>query len=302
MPETGQPVSLRTIIGNKPLFVTRWWGFRPDRWAGACFSSEAVVDHWMSECPDGGFVLGYASHHPQENVADEDKGRVFGVYEFVPEKIRYDDSSVIHPDYLKDPSLRRENGEFRWPHGLRAIRAWQYVERRMTGGTLPIARSLSFEATTNMVRIAPQDFELANGTLLEEVAVYGREFRPLVLRAPNAIPTSNYLLTCEDPQVLMRIPGWQPGEILFKPGIAFDTNKRCNFLNNHAIAKVFGLTLKQEYSEGAASYEAAATREDQMIARALELGCRRAGTDQQEFLLGQKQHLTSIFLAGRPRN
>lgn len=298
----GPEVSLREIVGNKPLFVTRWWGFRPDRWAAACFSSERVVDRWVNECPHGGFVLGFASHRHQEHVPETDRGRVFGVYEFVPEKVFHDDPTVIHPDYLTDPTLRREDQTFRWPFGMRAVRAWEFAKRVMTGGTLPVARSLSYEATTDMVSISGADFELANQHLLREVPVFNRPFNPLILRKPNAQPDQNCLLVCRDPKILSRMPGWKQGEVLFKPGIASSFESRREFLNNHALARLFGLSLALEWAEPAESPDVAAEREAIMIDEAIKLGCRVAAPGQREFLFGSPKLFSQIVLIGRPRN
>lgn len=298
----GPKVSLREIIGDRPLFVTRWWGWRPDRWAAVTFPYERTVDRWIEECPNGGFVLGFASHHKQEQIPEPDRGRVFGVYEFVPEKVVYTDASVIDPAYLADPFFLRDNKAFRWPFGMRAVRAWEFSERVMTGGTLPNARSLSFEATTDMVRITGPDFTIANQHLLQEVPVFNRDFRPQILRNPNQQPDQNYLLMCEDIDILKRMPAWQYGDVLFKPGIASDFENRCDFLNNHAIAKIFGLSLAIRWTEPASSSAVAAEREAAMIEGALKLGCRTAAPGQREFLFGKPKLFTQIVMIGRPQN
>jgi len=296
-------LSLRQIIGDKPLFVTRWWGFRADKWAAVTFPFEKTVDRWLSECPDGGYVLGFASHHEKELLDNKnDQGRVFGVYEFVPQKVAYPYDGIIDPAYIKEPRFIKSDNEFRWPFGLRAVRAWEFDNRVMTGGTLPSARSLAYEATTNMVRITGADFTIANQHLLHEVPVYGRDFAPLVLKAPNQLPDQNYLLTCEDQAILRRMPHWQPGEILFKPGIASNFEDRRDFLNNHALAKIFGLSLQLKWQEQAASTDEAVARETAMIDGALKIGCRIAAVGQREFLFGREKLWTQIIMFRRPHN
>lgn len=284
---------LYEIIGDRPLFVTRWWGFRPDRWASVSFLSEGTVDRWIADCPEGGFVLGYASHHPQEQLSGDDRGNLFGVYEFVPEKIRYDDPVYIHPDYLQDPSLRRQDLKFRWPFGLRAIRAWRFDRPWKTGGTLPKARSYSYEATTSMVPIENEDWANVRKKTMVETQVYNQP-PPMRAASPVAIPGYNYVLWCDRPEILMRIPGWRREEVLIKPGIAFDVSKRLDFLNGHAIAQIFGLALKEKYRDAAQSFAAARGREQRMIAAAIAKGYRVIG-NQKEFLLGNPRHLDSIL-------
>lgn len=299
----GPDVSLMNIVGNdSPLFVTRWWDFRPSHWAMVAFSSERTVDRWIRDLPGGGYVLGFASHHFQEHIAERNRGRVFGIYQFVPEKVFHTDPYVIDPAYLDDATLYRKDNTFRWPYGLRAVRAWEFNKTVKTGGTLPTARSLSYEATTDMVAISTADFVQVNQHLLHEVEVFNIPFNPLVLRAPNAQPDENYILYCKDPEVLGRIPGYRYGDWLIKPGIASNREGRLESLNNHALARIFGLKLKPYWSESAASPEIAAQRELDMIKGAQKLGCRLVGSGQQEFLFGNEDLLIQIMQIGRPRN
>lgn len=292
--DIGQSRSLSDIIGGRPLFVSRWWGFRPDRWAAVCFRHERIVDDWISSHPQGGFVLAYASHHAAEHLEPDDRGRVFGVYEFAAEKIFYRDDRYIHPDYLTDSSCINDAGEFRWPFGLRAIRAWQFDRRLMTGGTLPSARSYGMEATATMVPIDQQDFVQVNKTTLHEVPVYKQPFRPMQLRQANAIPGRNYVFVCRDSEVLKRVPDWRHHELVIKPGIAFDVQKRLHFLNSHPIAQIFGFELTEYYDDVAPSFEAARGREGRMIQAALKNGFRLLGNRQQEFLMGNPKYLDTI--------
>ena len=182
------------------------------------------------------------------------------------------------PKHLRTSHNYREDGGFRWPYGLRCVRAWEFVRPDvMTGGRLPDARSLGFEVTTNMVPMTRRDFELVNQTLLKEIPVFNREFRPPQLRTPNAVPSFNYLFTCRDADILKRIPGWRPTDILIKPGIAFDVAKRLDFINSHAIARIFDLRMKQEFVASAGSFSQAVAREKAMLASAVKQGCRVVG-------------------------
>jgi hypothetical protein len=73
--EIGPPQRLSEVIGDRRLFVTRWWGFRPARWVAVCFSSEKVVDDWIAACPEGGFVLPGDSGKAREGKGRQGKGR-----------------------------------------------------------------------------------------------------------------------------------------------------------------------------------------------------------------------------------
>ena len=96
-----------------------------------------------------------------------------------------------------------------------------------------------------------------------------------------------------------RIPGWKRDEILIKPGIAFDVQKRLEFINSHAVARVFGLCMEREFDESAPSYKHAAEREQAMIAHAKDLGCRVVGSGQQEFMFAREKFVASVFAAGK---
>ncbi|HML28913.1 MAG TPA: hypothetical protein PKE16_08755 [Hyphomicrobium sp.] len=290
----GSEVSIRQIVGNRDLYVTRWWGFRPDRWAGVMFGDEGIRDEWTLRCPDGGFVLGFASHNFQEQIDPADRGRVFGIYQFIPEKVAYTDAEIIDPAYLSDPSLRNR-GEFRWPYGMRAIRGWKFVNPKvMTRESLPDARRMGFILTRSMAPITGRDLELVDQYPLVEVGIYKRPFEPLRLVEPNAVPDGNYLLVCQDEEILCRMPGWRKDEILFKPGIASDFDSRADSLNNHAIARMFGLKLESVWKKPAPSTEVAREREEKMLAVGEQL-CRLAAKDQREFFLGPKSAMMAFI-------
>lgn len=262
------------------------------------FSEEAVADRWLRDCPQGGFVLGFASHNPQEQVEPDDRGRVLGLYEFLSEKLLASDPDAIDPAWLDDPRLKNAEGRFRWPYGFKAIRAWRFVKRNvMTRETLPNARGRSFILTRDMLPIDPGDRGYANQYLMEEVQVYRRPFRPLQLGEPNAIPDHNYLLVSRDAGVLRRIPQWREGDILYKPGIASDLDGRLGDFNNHAVSRIFGLKLHRVWQQQAPSASIARERELAMLAVGERL-CRLAAPDQCEFFFGPESALVQFIAAG----
>ncbi len=290
-------LNVRQIIGERSLFVTRWWGFRPDSWGAVLFSEEAIVNRWLNDCPQGGFVLGFASHNPQEQIEPADQGRVLGVYEFAPEKIRATDPEAIDPAWLNDARLQNASGRFRWPFGFKAVRAWRFIKSNvMTRGSLPDARRKGFILTRDMAPITGTDLNLIDQYLLEETPVYRRPFQPLRLTDPNAVPDRNYLLVCRDISMLRRIPLWRAGDILYKPGIASDIDARLGGHNNHAIAKLFGLKLEEVWRSGTCTTELARAREREMI-YVCEQRCRLAAEGQREFFLGPEADLHHFIAA-----
>jgi hypothetical protein len=263
------------------------------------FSDEAVVDRWLNDCPNGGFLLGFASHRQQEQIAPNDRGKVLGVYEFAAQKVFADDPSVIEPSWLDDPALHNAGGRFRWPFGLRAVRAWRFVRNDvMTRETLPDSRREGRILTRDMKPITARDLDLVNQYALQEVPVYQRPFQPLVLTEPNATPDGNYLLVCREESILSRIPGRRPGEFLYKLGISSDFDARCEALNNHLVARLFGLKLSRIWEAPAGSTDEARARERLMI----DVGdrmCRLAapGSGQREFFLGPEEALGAFIAA-----
>lgn len=291
-------VNIRLVVKDRPLFVTRWWGFRSESWGAVLFSEEAIVNRWLRDCPDGGFVLGFASHNTQEQIDPADQGRVLGVYEFAPEKILATDPEAIDPSWLDDPRMHNAQGRFRWPYGFKAVRAWRFVKNNvMTKGSLPEARRKGFILTRDMAPIGSTDLSLIDQYQLQETPVYRRPFEPQRLADPNAVPDCNYLLVCRDANILRRIPLWREGDVLFKPGIASDIDARLGGHNNHAIAKLFGLKLEEVWRSPPCTTELARARERAMIAFG-EQRCRLAAEGQREFFLGRGDELFNFIAAG----
>ncbi len=289
-------ILLSNLVGTRPIYVTRFWGFEPESWAAVLFPHEETAFHWVETNPEGGFVLAFASHNPQPEVSLEDQGRIFGVYEFVSEKVSHDDPGILARKHF---SVRHNfrDGEFRWRFGLRGVRAWRFTkDNLMTREALPDARREGFRLTTSMAPITSRDFELINQYTLEEVPVYQVPFEPLRLTQPIAQPDGNYLLTCRDQDLLARIPGWRQGEILFKPGISSDIDRRRENLNDHPISKIFGLQLELEWHQKCNSTEEARDREAAMIAVGEKL-CRLAAQGQREFFLGREDVRTEFLVA-----
>lgn len=289
------PQRLDEIIGERRIFATRFWGFMPDSWAAVPFPQERTVDTWISACPEGGFVLVFASHHLQEDVASEDRGRVFGILEFVAEKVACDDPAVIAPEHLSD-GRNFAGGRFRWPYGLRVTQAWRFVDRNvLTREALPDARKEGFAATTSMVEMTDRDRAIINQYDLVEVPVLGA--RSATQRAPAPAPNIHtvHLLTCRDRDVLSRLPGWRAGELLFNVATLPDSAAGCAQINADPIARLIGLRFHEQWSRACASPEEAQACESAMHA-AGHKHCRVAVEGQNAFYFAQETAL-EVFLA-----
>jgi len=165
----------------------------------------------------------------------------------------------------------------------------------MTRETLPNARRRGFIITRDMIPIDAADRDFVNQYLMEETPLYRRPFRPLQLTEPNTEPDHNYLLICDDIDVLQRIPRWRHGDILYKPGIASDLDARLGEFNEDPVSRIFGLKLRREWQSRAPSPAAARERELAMLAVGQQ-HCRFATLGPSEFFLGPK-HVRLKFIA-----
>jgi hypothetical protein len=238
-------MQIQDIVDETECLITRMWGFSPETWGAVGFPNPGTARKWLAVGKPL-FVVSFVSHHAADHIREEERGRVLGIYEIIPELVSLETDDVLDPMYLADPALRREDGAFRWPVGLRASRAWRFQPQApWTRQALPDARTLGREVSTDMVRISTGDYALLRQYRLAEVEVYGVDFSPKRISDPVAAPDHVYAFSCAKPDVLHRLPGWRPGEILVKIGCASDVDARLNGLNDDPIAKIFHLRLSK---------------------------------------------------------
>jgi hypothetical protein len=238
---------LSNLVSQQDCFVTRVWGFTPETWGAMGFPKEGTTEKWLKRDPLR--VVCFVSHHAADHISETDRGRVLGIYELHPERVVLESDDVIAPDHLADPVMRRENGQFRWPVGLRARRAWRFSSPApLTRESLPDARRLGQDASTDLVMMSAHDYSLLNQKAykLEEVPVYGIDWLPPKREAdPVAVPCHLYVFATAHQEVLARLPGWRPGEILVKIGCASDVQQRLDSFNNDPVSKIFRFKLSK---------------------------------------------------------
>jgi hypothetical protein len=259
------------IVGTHNCFATRVWGFTPDSWGALGFPKEGTAHRW-SAYHGPLFVVCFVSHNARPHIAKEDVGRTLGIYELGQDIVHLESDGVIHPNYLTNSNLRLPNGRFRWPLGLKAVRAWRYdAVAPLTIETMPICRSKGQDVSTGIVKIDPIERNLleASQHKLHESAVYGQVYRPKFLTDPNAVPDHIYTFVCDDPIVLARLPRWKPGEILLKIGkTSFVENRLANF-NDHPLSKIIGTKFSEEANRfvGTSESEACERRLEDIVAK-----------------------------------
>ena len=265
---------------------------------------------WVPKIPKGALVIVFASHLPKPEVKVNDRGCVLGVMFVQPTLVTHTDPDVIEPEYLKMERNHRADGRFKWPWGLQGARAWRFRRSRgdgkpdkvLTGETLPHARRRWHDIATGMLDPNPVDLDrlCQEHYRLKECSVRGIPFRPLQLKAGNALPDFNYLAVCRDEKILRRIPQWRPGLILFKPGVANDVKLRIEGINADALARLFGFSLVSDppmWSHQAPNADEAHRREQAMLEAASNCG-GIVIEGQEEYVLASEDILGSLIAAG----
>lgn len=284
-------VNLSNLTDAEGCYVTRVWGFSPASWGALGFPKEGTARR-LAEKGRGYFVVCFVSHNKALHITDGDEGLVHGVYELTHDIVNLQDDDVLASSHFDDPNHYIE-GRFRWPIGLRAIRAWCFLNPPMTKASLPVARSRSWDVSTGIVPIARSDFELLDQYKLEQVPVFGQPFEKQRLAGPVAIPCHVYLFTCENDQLLQRMPRWRKGEILVKIGCTSDVRGRLASFNDDPLSRLFDFRLAHMTSDLVGEVNARG-RETELLSEVAEIG--RPATDRtSEFFFIERRQLASLI-------
>jgi hypothetical protein len=274
---------LSDLVAVNDCLVTRVWGFSPETWGAMGFPVPGTTDKWLNHNRTLRVVC-FVSHHAADYINEADRGRVLGIYELAPQRVSLLEDEVLAPHHLTDRAMRHADGRFRWPVGLRAVRAWKFQPNvPRTRETLPDARSWGFDVSTNLVPMSPRDYDLLDQPSynLVEVPVFGIPFDATRIAAPVAIPSYVYMFALARHDTLQRLPGWLKPEILVKIGCTSDLDGRLSSFNDHPIARIFGFKMscvaKRFVGEGGARIE-----EDNLLQLAASIG-RPAADASTEF-------------------
>ena len=134
-------MKLGDLVPQEDCLVTRVWGFTPESWGALGFPKAGTSDKWLG-LNTSLRVICFVSHHAAEYIQEMDRGRVLGIYELAPQRVSLLDDDVIAAHLWLTLRCDIRTGRFRWPVGLRAIRAWRFQPNvPRTRETLPDARS-----------------------------------------------------------------------------------------------------------------------------------------------------------------
>ncbi len=132
------------------VFGTRFWGFDPVANPFVGFTYEGSRANLISRARPGDLivVLGTGS----EPTAPADRGKLLGLLEFLPTPMQAED---LIPEGQTLPERLFENGRFKWPYALPAIRAWKFDPPVSVHDA--IGRQLSMAATTSIDQLTEEE-------------------------------------------------------------------------------------------------------------------------------------------------
>ena len=283
--------NLDDITTAENCHVTRVWGFSPEDWGALGFPKDGTARRLASEA-ERYFVVCFVSHHKARHIAAGDEGLVHGLYELSNELVDLENDDVLAASHFENDDNYLK-GDFRWPLGLRAVRAWRFLNPPMTRASMPTARSKSWDVSTSIIPIARDDFELLSQYKLEQVPVFGLPFEAQRLSNPVAIPCHVYLFACENLKLLANMPRWREGEVLIKVGCTSDVEGRLASFNDDPLSRLFNFRLGHMTND-LVGEDAARQRERELLFEVAELG--RCATERpSEFFFIKQDKLLSII-------
>ena len=260
-------------IDFERIYSTRTWGFDPGSWGMTSFTHERTRENVLEMM--GGkpiYIISFCSQHAEiidpetgrQTIAPEDVARVLGIAEVQPIKASHDTHTA--PNVVTQ--MLADWGKLRWPYGLEVSRAWEIIDRPWTREALPHARSQAWEATQSIVALTDEEKRLINQYSLREVRVFGKLMREVAVALREQMHTT-YLAVCENPVVLAKTDA-PPGTKLVKIGVSGDTDRRLRDLNEHHLARTFGLTFHMFATHRWSSQDEALGRETDALEWALK--------------------------------
>ncbi len=291
--QNGSPVvvNLSNITTAESCHVTRVWGFSPEDWGALGFPKDGTARRLADEA-EKYFVVCFVSHNKAHHIADGDEGLVHGLYELSSELVNLEGDKVLAEQHLKNANNYLD-GKFRWPLGLRAVRAWRFLNPPLTKASLPTARSRSWDVSTSIVPITRDDFELLDQYKLQQVPVFGQQFQAQRLANAVAIPCHVYLFACESPTLLASMPRWRKGEVLVKVGCASDVEGRLASFNDDPLSRLFSFKLGHMTS-ALVGEDAARQREKELLIAVADMG--RCATERpSEFFFIDRDKLPVLL-------
>lgn len=146
------------------IFITRVWGFDPERWPVITFGLEGNRDELLQESSPGDRIVFVGTL--REPTPEAMRGRLLGMAEIG--RIAVDTLEVIGDD-VRGPHDYDEVGRFRWPKAVLMVNAWRFVPQPMLLDIL--AEQLPYHATPQAVLLSDEDAQAVLELPSAEVAI-----------------------------------------------------------------------------------------------------------------------------------
>ena len=132
------------------IFITRVWGFDPERWPVITFSLEGNRDRLLKESSPGDRIAFVGTL--REPTPEPMRGKLLGMAEIG--RIPVDTVDVIGDD-VRSSHDYDEEGQFRWPKAIPMVRAWRFTPPPMLLDVLE--EQLPYHATSQAVALSRVD-------------------------------------------------------------------------------------------------------------------------------------------------
>jgi hypothetical protein len=273
------------------IFGTRFWGFGPAEYPFAGFTYPGSRDSLIARSRPGDLLLILGTKG--EETAKEDRGQLLGLIEF-------ERTAAFADDFILDgqipANLLDENGKFRWPYAVPAIRAWEFTPPRDIWSVL--RRQLTMAATTSVDQLTPEEVELVLALPKAEISLPPSRARTRADRVaanrivqldknapgqPGPAPAEwSALVAHEDGPTATYVMRFGKRNV-WKIGISKNPKQRLNALNFsvpvEVLSEEWALHVVQKWENGMLAYEM-----EQALLRKLAphcTKCERVSCDQK---------------------
>lgn len=146
------------------VFITRVWGFDPERWPVITFGLEGSRDKLLSESSAGDRIVFVGTL--REPTPEPLRGRLLGMADIG--RIAVDTLDVIGED-TRGSFDYDEAGQFRWPKAILMTRGWRFAPQPKLLDIL--AEQLPYHATPQAVLLSQEDADAVLALPVQEVAI-----------------------------------------------------------------------------------------------------------------------------------
>ena len=252
------------------IFISRFWGFEPERYPVVMFCSSGYRDKLIRESSAGDRIV-FAATKTKE-TAKQDRGKLLGMAEFGRRAI--DTEALL--DVRRLPPELFKNGALRFPKAVPMLRAWRFIEPPLL--TALLGRQLPRSATSGAVLLRDTEAKTVLAMTMKPVALpetnaLSKERNlsdSLASHTPSHGPTPSAGSKSYDipERGFGHVYGLQFGKReVWKIGNSYEPQRRADSFNQNIPAAVIGEAWHLVRHQRTASPELAYKLEQQVIKR-----------------------------------